>query len=64
VTKKKNPDDPILAELAVLKTDIEWLKKEQGETKSMIARLEGRIWALLAGVVLAVISSIIGALIA
>jgi hypothetical protein len=53
-----------MAELAAIKTDIAWLKREQAETKSMLARLEGRMWALLAGVLLAVASSIVGAVIA
>ena len=62
--RKTDPNGAIMAELAAIKTDIAWLKKEQAETKSMLARLEGRMWALLAGVLLAVVSSIVGAVIA
>jgi hypothetical protein len=62
--RKKDPNGPILARLEALEVEMAEVKTDVRWTRQMVEKLEGRIWALLAGVVLAVISSIIGAVVA
>jgi hypothetical protein len=60
----KDPNGTILTRLEALEVQMAEVKTDVKWTRQMVEKLEGRIWALLAGVVLAVISSIIGAVVA
>jgi hypothetical protein len=62
--RRKDPNGAILARLEALEVQMAEVKTDVKWTRRMVEKLEGRIWALLAGVVLAVISSIIGAVVA
>jgi len=62
--RKKDPNSSILTRLAALEIEMAEVKTDVKWTRQMVERLEGRIWALLAGVVLAVVSSIVGAVVA
>ena len=62
--RRKDSNGTILTRLEALEVQMAEVKTDVKWTRQMVEKLEGRIWALLAGVVLAVISSIIGAVIA
>jgi len=62
--RKKDPNGSILTRLAALEIEMAEVKTDVKWTRQMVEKLEGRIWALLAGVVLAVISSVVGAVVA
>jgi hypothetical protein len=62
--RRKDPNGSILTRLEALEVQMAEVKTDVKWTRQMVEKLEGRIWALLAGVALAIFSSIIGAVIA
>jgi len=56
-----NPDqvfgriDSLEERLSKVETDVRWMRE-------ILMRIEGRLWALLAGIALAILSSILGAM--
>ena len=61
--RRKDSNGTILTRLEALEVQMAEVKTDVKWTRTMMERLEGRIWALLAGVALAIFSSIIGAVV-
>jgi len=57
--KKNNPHDCIILDVAKLKTDVEWIKKEMSDIKNKVKMLDQKVWAILIGII-----SILAALLA
>jgi hypothetical protein len=62
--RRKDPNGSILTRLEALEVQMAEVKTDVKWTRTMVEKLDARIWALLVGVAIAVFSSIVGAVIA
>lgn len=62
--RKKNPNSVVLDRLSVLETRIARLEENQEWMNKILMRIESRMWALITGVIISVISAIMGAVLA